>query len=276
MKKIIISLILVICLTASFMIPSMAAVKSIEYDWEDFGLAYGGTDASLSGTGDAGVEVDNCRCNDSGGYKWLITGWATNKDAYFLFGDCDMSMVKSISLDYTMEKAAADYTAEGFAPTLLALAKKVVGDDSSVTFEPVASVIAEPTDIGGFKDVVSVDLEILDPTYNGPLYFYLDHGHGGTKNMKTRVANLVFTIDDGAPEATEEPIATPPSTEAPTDAPEVTDAPQAPTDAPATQAPGTATQAPTTDDEKGGCGSSSAVAQVMLILGVAIIIKKRK
>ena len=48
---------------------------------------------------------------------------------------------------------------------------------------------------------------------------------------------------------------------------------QAPTTAP-TQAPTAApTQAPA---EEGGCGSSAAVVQIMLILGTALIIKKRK
>ena len=59
-------------------------------------------------------------------------------------------------------------------------------------------------------------------------------------------------------------IATATSTPAPT---------QAPTTAP-TQAPTAApTQAPA---EEGGCGSSAAVVQIMLILGTALIIKKRK
>ncbi|MBE7067014.1 MAG: hypothetical protein E7385_05630 [Ruminococcaceae bacterium] len=65
-----------------------------------------------------------------------------------------------------------------------------------------------------------------------------------------------------APVATEEP------TEAPTEAPT-----EEPTEAPATEVP--STEAPKKDD-KGGCGSSSAIAQVMLVLGAALIIKKKK
>ena len=71
---------------------------------------------------------------------------------------------------------------------------------------------------------------------------------------------------------------------------EVADPTQAPaTEAPATEAPATdalttevpATKAPTTnvtdaDDDKGGCGGSSAIAQVILVLGIALLIKKGK
>ena len=70
--------------------------------------------------------------------------------------------------------------------------------------------------------------------------------------------------------ATEAPATEVPATNAPaTDAP-ATDAPA--TNAPATDAP--ATKAPV-DEEKGGCGSSSAIAQVMIILGAALVIKRR-
>lgn len=55
--------------------------------------------------------------------------------------------------------------------------------------------------------------------------------------------------------------------------------PPEPTEAPATEVPATeapeATKAPA-NEEKGGCGSSSAIAQVMLVLGAALIIKKKK
>lgn len=61
------------------------------------------------------------------------------------------------------------------------------------------------------------------------------------------------------------------------DVPVVTQAPATPTPDP-TQVP--ATEVPSTDvpkaEEKGGCGSSSAIAQVMLVLGAALIIKKKK
>ena len=36
------------------------------------------------------------------------------------------------------------------------------------------------------------------------------------------------------------------------------------------------TEVPGSEEEKGGCGSSSAIAQVMLIFGAALVIKKRK
>lgn len=66
-------------------------------------------------------------------------------------------------------------------------------------------------------------------------------------------------IEDPTPAPTQVPTATPEATEVPA------------TEVPATDAP---TEAPAKKD--GGCGSSSAVAQVMLILGAALIIKKKK
>ena len=64
------------------------------------------------------------------------------------------------------------------------------------------------------------------------------------------------------------------------DAPKPTKVPAtaAPTEAPATSAPtqAPATDAPAEEKEEGGCGSSMAIAQVMLILGAAVVLKKRK
>lgn len=62
-----------------------------------------------------------------------------------------------------------------------------------------------------------------------------------------------------------------------TEPPAATEVP--PTEAPATQAPAVteapkATQAP--EEESGGCGSSMAIAQMMTILAVAIVLKKKK
>lgn len=76
-----------------------------------------------------------------------------------------------------------------------------------------------------------------------------------------------YELGDLLPGVTPEPTATPdPSiTQAPTTAPTV-----APTTAPTT-AP---TQAPVSE-EKSGCGSSAMVAQIMLVLGASIIIKKK-
>ena len=66
-----------------------------------------------------------------------------------------------------------------------------------------------------------------------------------------------------------DPNATPKPTEVPTPVPT-----QAPTAAP-TKAP-EATKAPATEEKDGGCGSSAALAQIMLVLGAAVVIKKRK
>lgn len=68
----------------------------------------------------------------------------------------------------------------------------------------------------------------------------------------------------------EEPTQAP--TQVPTATPEATATPEI-TQAPATDVPKTAEPA---KKESKGCGSSSAIAQVMLILGAALIIKKKK
>lgn len=88
-------------------------------------------------------------------------------------------------------------------------------------------------------------------------------------NLKLPVARFYDVVMPGQTlEPTAEPTATPAPTEAPTEVPT-----EAPTEAPATEAP-KATEAPA--EEEGGCGSSVAIAQIMLILGVAVVLKKRK
>ena len=67
---------------------------------------------------------------------------------------------------------------------------------------------------------------------------------------------------------TPDPNATPTPTPVPTETPKATTAP--------TQVPLDATRVPATTNNDKGCGSSSAVAQVMLVLGAALIIKKKK
>ena len=65
-------------------------------------------------------------------------------------------------------------------------------------------------------------------------------------------------------------------TQDPNATPEVTGAPEA-TNAPeATKAPD-ATKAPEADDgnKEGGCGASAVIAHVMLVLGAAVILKKK-
>ena len=270
MKKVLVLLVATLCLVACFMVPSMAAIKYVEIDWEDVGLLYG-KDVDMSGSGAEGTEVNNCRCNDSNGNKWLITGWNGPKDAYVLLGNYDMSTVQKVYIDYAMNTAAETAETDGRGPTKLSVAKKVVGDDGAVTFEDVAFVLAVPTDAKGYSEVVEAEMEILDATYQGPLYYCHTYGYGGTKANNTRAANLMLVIEDGT------------ATEAPTEVPEITppadDTDTQPTEpaAPATEAP--ATQAPSTaapKSEDGGCGSSAAVAQVMLVLGAALIIKKKK
>lgn len=81
-----------------------------------------------------------------------------------------------------------------------------------------------------------------------------------------------YELGELLPGATPVPTATPDpnATQAPTQAP----ATQAPTQVPATEAP-KATDAPAKEEE-GGCGSSMAIAHAMLILGAAVIMKKKK
>lgn len=102
-----------------------------------------------------------------------------------------------------------------------------------------------------FKD--SAQVNILRDVYKCDLDAYI--AAGGSEEI---------------PVATEIPSTQAPVTNAPTDNGEATQAPA--TEVPATKAPATEPK----DENKGGCGSSGAIAQVMLILGAALIIKKRK
>lgn len=83
---------------------------------------------------------------------------------------------------------------------------------------------------------------------------------------------IITEYPDGLPSEQATPV--PEATTAPeiTNAPETTESPKA-TTAPTSGTTGT-DNAPEKKDK--GCGSSSAIAQVMLILGAALIIKKRK
>lgn len=92
----------------------------------------------------------------------------------------------------------------------------------------------------------------------------LNPGIMGIDNWAVVPYEFSADVDDPI-NTTPEPTATP----APT---------TVPTQAPATKAP-EATQATTADnknEKSGGCGSSMAIAQIMMILGATVIIKKRK
>lgn len=90
-------------------------------------------------------------------------------------------------------------------------------------------------------------------------------------NLKLPVISYYDELMPGATQApTQEPTATPDATQAPTTAPT-----QAPTTAPTTAPTKAPTKVPAAEEES-GCGSSAMIAQVMLVLGAAVILKKRK
>ncbi len=98
-------------------------------------------------------------------------------------------------------------------------------------------------------------------TYSNWNLASLNPGILGLDNWAVVPYDFDAAIDDPI-NTTPEPTATPAPTEVPTPAP-------------ATEAP-KATDAPAEEKEEGGCGSSMAIAQIMLVLGAAVVIKKRK
>lgn len=90
-------------------------------------------------------------------------------------------------------------------------------------------------------------------------------------NLKLPVVRYYDEVMPGETQApTAEPTATPEPTQAPTQAPTTV-----PTAAP-TAVPTTAPTKVPAAEEESGCGSSAMIAQVMLVLGAAVILKKRK
>ena len=149
-------------------------------------------------------------------------------------------------------------------------------DDYSVDFGNASVNLDESPCINFYDDMMHATIAIPLTTYglrNKNLHGFefgtcvlrcsskstFDEGYAGWLNWgqwmssyttKTKGVNTIILVDPEQGEIT-------PSTEAPaTEAPEATKAP--------------------VNEEKGGCGSSSAIAQVMLVLGAALIIKKKK
>lgn len=109
-------------------------------------------------------------------------------------------------------------------------------------------------------------LSVSNPRINAE-YGMLAFGIRGTDRFIT-LDNLKLEYHEFVP--VEKPTQDPNATPEVTSAPEATNAPEA------TKAPD-ATKAPEADDgnKEGGCGASAVIAHVMLVLGAAVILKKK-
>lgn len=276
MKKIVLSVLLVAIAIGLFTVSSFASTVYFETEEEytDLGVNVASKDEADADPSIYNVEglVVNFRVSKSPGNfkeaydeRWLAPGWGSgySKESSLYLGDraFDMSKITSITIDWLANKGPGK-------TNIISLSKDAAGT------EVVATVNITELDLeGNMAEKFTSTLTVTDTTYNGPLYLYM--------KAETRmfIGNLRITSEDSATEAPTQA----PATEAPTEAPATDEPTQAPTaaapatDAPATEAPATSAPSSATQEEKdGGCGSSSAIAQVMLVLGAALIIKKRK
>lgn len=255
MKRLIVFLVLVFCILSCFASISFAAEETEWiWDWEQYNVLFTKEKLEENYYGDG---VVNFRCAysnwDQGNqeYLWLISDWegkgSSAPSSLYLGDNFDMSNVKSIAFDYVTDGAA------GFEGNRVYLTADAEGTQIIAQATPEVAT-------GALKDPVNQSMEIINSTYKGPIYIYVTY----VRRMFIGNFSIVREVPD--PEPTQEPVTTqaPETTQAPatTTAPETTKAPEAPME--------------NDSSEKGGCGGSAAVAQVMLILGAALIIKRKK
>lgn len=244
MKKLSIAFIIFIICNILYIVPAnVYAAEVIEYDWQLLGVRLLGNDAEDDEYYADGVV--NLRCNyrnwdSKKQYLWLISnydGTAHAPSSLYLGDKYDMSMISSITFDYVtnssnITKNRVSFSADPNGKNIVATAK-----------------ITSATE-GALANPKNLSMEILDKTYKGPIYLYIEY------STKMFVANLKVTASEDMgldmatptikPGPTKRPLFTPgdttpePVTPTPTQTPEAT---SSVTTAPATEVP--ATQAPT-------------------------------
>ena len=139
-------------------------------------------------------------------YQWLIPQWTNHKVSSLYLGDAgfDMSRVEKITIDYLSNKDTATTKVN-----TISLSKDKDGA------EKVATIDVTSFPAGSMTEKYTVELNVVDATYNGPVYLYLD------TDVRMFIGNLQVTLKA----VTEAPATEVPATEAPA------------TEAPATEAP---------------------------------------
>ncbi|MBE7067360.1 MAG: carbohydrate-binding protein [Ruminococcaceae bacterium] len=204
----------------------------------------------------AEITQDTGDCDKTG---QMITSWCAVEVPEEAFGQMLFNVGAGDSIKFTVDFGEKGYSTMGFynygsasvSYFELYIDDQLIGEGEVVGGNgwidaAIDSWNYDEIDFGAaFTGVHTVEIRVVESAPSWPFNVF---------------GNFLFYY---APEATEAPTEAP-ATEVPTAAPTL-----APTENP-TQAP---TEAPT---EEKSCGSSSAIAQVMLILGVALIIKKKK
>ena len=222
MKKIIcfvlsVSLVLALVLPMAVSAAEPYILATIE-DYTALGVTEGGSSVAYD-SGDG--RVVNFRCNvkaaktetssDKVDFYWLIPKSGGQVSTLYL-GDSnsfDMSRVTKITMDY-LSNHNSDVTDDGKVNTFI-LSK----DKEGTQIVAKGDVTQFPSKAeNSMTTVHTVEIAVVDNTYNGPLYLYLD------TDVRMFVGNLQMTIADAAPETPDEPTDTPTEPENPPADPE--------------------------------------------------------
>ena len=243
MKKLIVTTLLFIFVSS--LICSHAVVHTIYFDWEELGARKIGVNAVEEDY--FGENVHNLRCNYSNWdhnqeYLWLVSDWSRHKrePGWIYIGKHDMSIIDMISFFYVTD-GTPDMTNNKVSLTKDQEGTQVV---ATAKIEEATLPLAEPKDL---------QMEILEPDYNGDLYVYIEY------SARMFVGNLEFvTKDDGT---TPTPAKTPTPKPQPTEKPDKT---QGQTKAP--------TASPGTDGDGVNLYVIGAVTGICVLGAVAILI----
>lgn len=184
-------------------------------DWTQYGVQWVGTGATVEDYNSDGVV--NLRCSyrswdKDQEYFWLISNWDAGKNpsSLYLGDNYDMSLVTKVTFDYVVSGSTASLDANK-----VYLTSDAAGENKLAVYD-----IQERT--ADLADPIKVTMEILDKTYKGPLYLYIEY------NVRMFVANLEITAYTEVSNTTPAPTAAP--TQAPTKAPVATENPSAGSD----------------------------------------------
>ena len=176
---------------------NVSAENTITYDWEDMGVLFLGVNAypeNYFGEGVVNLRCSYSQWDNENKYLWLISDWnTTHGPASVYLGDgYDISKITSISFDYVtsssdLEQNRVSFTADPNGETIVATAQ-----------------ITEQT--GNLSDPLNKTMEIVNSTYTGPIYLYIEY------SSRMFVANLKVSaaedLNPNIPGPTETPVVT--------------------------------------------------------------------
>lgn len=161
---------------------NVSADNTITYDWQKMGVNRANKEAKEEDYYADGVV--NLRCSYSSWdskkqYLWLISDWDStrNPSSLYMGSGYDMSQITSIAFDYVTN---GNGTLNG---NKVSLTKDAEGTQIVATAQ-----ISEHT--GALKEPKSMTMEIVDATYQGDVYLYIQY------QVKMFVGNLKITGTD--------------------------------------------------------------------------------